>query len=174
MFRAALLAAALFASPIFNLAGQAASVLVPGSRVRVTAAPSYVPVVGTVVAQERDSLRLIVAGAPVALAHASFQKVEMSRGRYSNAGNGALIGLGLGGGTGLLLGVAAVASCGPEEWICPGPAAVPVMAILFGGLGAGLGALLGSGSSGERWDEVPRARVTLGPRRVGFGLSLAF
>ena len=155
MSRIGLLVAVLIASSGQRSAGQNIPVLAPGSRVRVSTASSYAPVVGTVIAQEADSLRLLVAGrgAPVAVAFASIRDLEINRGRHSNAGRGALIGLGVGAGAGLLLGVAA-SSCGAEDWICPGPAAVPAMALLVGSLGTGIGALIGLTSSSERWERV--------------------
>ena len=195
MFRAALIAAVLLASPILSLATQAAPVLAPGDRVRVRTGPWSVsePLVGTVVEEEGDSLRLLVAGqrTPVALALAKLQEIEISRGRHShsNAGQGALIGLGIGSLAGAGLGVALWSSppsppckptapfnfCGLDFGVSSGQAAL-VGGVLFGALGAGLGALVGSGTHSERWERIAldHAHASMAPYGARLALSFTF
>ena len=94
---------------------------------------------GTVLARSYDTLRY---------ARAELHRMEVSRGHESNAGRGALIG----GGIGLVLGVACVAATDDDDWAgCEGGGEVAVFTLGFGGLGALLGAL----SHHEIWGEVP-------------------
>jgi hypothetical protein len=81
--------------------------------------------------------------------------VEVSQGLRARSGKGALLGLGIGAGTGLILGIAASAEdC---TGFCPvevGPAEIFGVSVLLGGVGAGIGALIGSRSRSERWRPV--------------------
>ncbi|MDH4130167.1 MAG: hypothetical protein OEV95_00005, partial [Gemmatimonadota bacterium] len=95
--------------------------------------------VGIIPARTHDTLRY---------ARSKLHKMEVSRGRKSNAVRG-LIG---GAAVGLALGVACVASTDEDDWAgCEGGGEVAAFTLTFGALGAGLGAL----SHRELWEEVP-------------------
>lgn len=162
MFRPAALSIALSLSFLLSLAGQGAPKLAPGAHVRLTTSWSAVPVVGTVVAVDRDSVRIrpedpaIFPGHPtsVAIARSSIRDLEVAVKSHSNAGKGALIGLGIGvvGGA-----VAGVEGCQPDQnsWDLFTPTQCAAFGgLLFGAIGAGLGALIGSAGGSERWERV--------------------
>jgi hypothetical protein len=93
---------------------------------------------GNVVTRSYDTLRY---------ARTELARMEVSRGHKSNVGRGALIG----GGIGLVLGVACVAATSEDDWGgCEGGSEVAVLTLGFGGLGALFGAL----SHHELWEEV--------------------
>ena len=116
----------------------------------------------------------------VRFATESAERVEVSDGWHSHARNGALVGLGVGAGTGLLLGLAASAEeCG--EWcvIEVGTGEIAAVTVMLGAVGAGIGALIGSFSHGERWRQVdlhPSEPARLAPiaRAGGLGIALRF
>lgn len=121
----------------------------------------------------------------IVVSRPSVASVERSV-RRSQRKKGALIGLAVGAGAGLV--IAAVDSGGscppPEEdflGLCRGlqeelaGPAYAAGALLFGAAGAGIGALV---AHGEKWETVPsdRLRVAFGPAHGGvrFGVSLLF
>jgi hypothetical protein len=90
---------------------------------------------------------------PVALARIDIKKIELSRGMHTNAGKGAGIGALVGA---VLLG-ALVASAVSVDGTSNDVAIAGMAGGAVGAVGgAGLGALLGSASRSERWDEVPQ------------------
>jgi len=102
---------------------------------------------GAVLTRSYDTLRY---------ARTELHRMEVSRGHRSNAGRGALIG----GGIGLVLGLACVESTDDDDWTgCEGGGEVAVITLGFGGLGALLGAL----SHHELWEEVPVRPDDAGP-----------
>ena len=102
---------------------------------------------GAVLTRSYDTLRY---------ARAELHRMQVSRGHRSNAGRGALIG----GGIGLVLGVACVGSTDDDDWTgCEGGGEVAVITLGLGGLGALLGAL----SHHEIWGEVPIDSDAVGP-----------
>ena len=81
----------------------------------------------------------------------SFRKEEVRRVRLWSSGHhgrNALVGLGVGAGTGVVFGVAA---CGGKDAFLSKGQCTAVAAPLFGGIGAGIGALLPSHGS---WQQV--------------------
>ena len=156
MSRTAALVTALCVSPILALASQRRPVVAPADRVRVTTADWEL--VGTLVAQGDDSLRLHVTGevTPVSVARSAIKRLEISRGSHSHSGADALIGLGAGALVGGALGAVAGSDLANE---CPGndcgPGLVVFGGLLVGALGAGVGAVIGSFSHSERWELVP-------------------
>lgn len=152
-----------------HVAAQATLPISAGQRVRLTLDDRRLPVVGLLVSQDGDSLRVLPhpGAEAVTVATSSVSAAYVSLGRHSNAGTGALIGLVTGG----LLGVAA-GSCG-DRWGCPGPAAG---GLSLGLAAAGLGAIIGAVTNGERWDQVspPRMQVsvTAPGRGLGVGVSI--
>ena len=157
-----------------SLAAQGPLAVTPGQRVRLTFDGGRHRVAGVVVSQDSDAIavRPYPDDAGLVIAQSRLTAVEVSTGRHSNAGTGALIGL-VGGG---LLGAAAGASC-EDEWLCPGPAAG---AASVGLLGAALGGLIGAFSHSETWQPVDQRRVrvsVVAPARgggLGVGVAVRF
>ncbi len=160
-----IIALLLVASP--NLLAQDSSQVLPGTRVRVTApAVDANPLKGTVVAVSPETLTLAVEGLVgetwdprLEIPVESVTGLELSRGKYSRLGKGALIGGLIGGGLGFGLGVAAAAESG--GFYDPGAEAIPMAAALLGVMGAGVGGVIGLLSPGERWEEVPLDRIRI-------------
>ena len=153
----------VFAAPAY-LAAQD-PVVAPGSRVRVYA-PSInaEQFVGTVVGSKADTLTLDaeiwldgVWKPRLDVAYAGMTSLELSRGRHSNAGKGALFG----GITGAVA-VAAAAFSGGGAW----DGGVWARATIVVGLGTGVGALIGSLSHKEDWQAVPMDSPRIGPSPV--------
>jgi hypothetical protein len=116
-------------------------------------------VVGTVVAVDRDSVRIrpedpaLFPDHPtsVAIARSSIRELEVAVKGHSNAGKGALIGLGIG----VLGGAVGAAAACQSDGFNPAPAGCAVVSVaLFGAIGAGLGALMGSSGRGVHWERV--------------------
>lgn len=131
-----------------------------GSRVRVTLIErDQGPVVGNLLETSPEGLVLAVGPDSTSrrIVHLDIARLEVSRGMKSNAGKGAIVGavvLGLGGGAyGAYLGHLSESDT-DRHLVLP-------IALLVGGgcalVGAGLGALIGSGSKHENWDRVPAA-----------------
>jgi hypothetical protein len=170
----------------------------PGAKVRVTttARPSTW-VAGLVALKTPDSLAIITqeadppardtrmafhAGAPTIgaagqatqpdtlwLARSEVQRLEVSQGRKSNAGKGALIGGSVVGGLGLLGGIA---FCSDEFWECNGWE-VPAAAAIGFVMGVLPGAAIGSLSHRERWEAIRIRPVVASGGLKGVRLSLA-
>ncbi len=144
----------------------------PGDRVRVTAW-SVVPgrPVGTVVSLGADTCVLEVEGRaePLTLPLASVTRLEVSRGQESNVGKGALTGGLIGAAFGLFVGL--IVGSDPEFF---GENAFANSVAVLGGAGIGVGAIIGSLSTSDRWEEVPleRLHVSIVPQRHG-GLSVS-
>ncbi len=183
------------------LAGSAAQVQQPpvkrGARVRVTTSPpNPCPAwntrclreidsrryVGTFVAWKGDTLVVETKGYTLALPLDSVTKLDVSRGRKTNTGEGAVIGLLVGGVVGAVIGYASYEEC-VGGWACFGDLG-PGVNVAAGGVIGGLGGLVAGAFIGlaietDRWQEVPldRLRVSLGPQRdgrFGFGASVKF
>jgi hypothetical protein len=119
-----------------------------------------------------DSLRLAEPphDEPVTVAAADLRDFQVSQGRTSRAGHGALLGAAVGGTAGLAIGIVALSEgCGhgfPDTCIIT-PAQIAVGApLILGAVGAGLGALIGAASHRERWVSVAGvgSTITLLPR----------
>ncbi len=149
----------------------------PGARVRVLAPGALAGrLTGIVIARTADSLTISRANAsPLAIPMSRLTSVELSRGKSHAAG--ALKGLVIGAGVGLVLGLTPIPEptctsrgCDPEltrgEFLGS-------MILGSGGVGAGIGAIVGS----ERWDryQLPaRVGLILPSRGHGAGLSLRY
>ena len=174
---AAVLVFAAVAPPI--ALSQAAPTLTPGTKVRAKATAAGAQwIQGEFVRMTSDTvfIRDPSAADTLRLATSSLTHFQVSRGLHARTGKGALLGLGIGAGTGLLLGLAASAeSC---TGFCPvevGPGEILAAAALLGGVGAAIGALIGSASHGERWqriDPLPKA-ARLRPVRGGIQIGVA-
>jgi len=155
-----------------GVAAQDTLAIAAGERVRLTPAAGGSPVVGVLVTQDRDSLRVQPHPdtPPIALARAGVRTVETSLGRHGHAGTGALAGLAIGG----LVGAAAGAGC-EGDFLCPGAGGG---ALLLGGTGTLLGALDGAFVRSERWALVSPGplgiAVTQTRHGLGAGVSIVF
>ena len=125
-----------------------------GARVRITIDKPKRSHVGTLVSADADSLRFTTdTGGLVAIPTASVTRFERSRGRRSNAGKGALIGGLSVGAAGLIIGIGAAAD--NSSWgLDVGVEDVALVTLITGAAGAGLGALIGAVSKGERWEPL--------------------
>lgn len=152
------------------LPAQTLDSLPAGARVRIRQ-PAYGTgwLVGRLVSPAADSAAIALAGRPdtVRFATDSLPPLQVSQGLRARTGKGALVGLGVGAGTGLILGILAAAEdCTGFCVIDVGPAEIAGVSALLGGVGAGIGALVGSLVRGERWRPVhppPRGGVRLQP-----------
>jgi hypothetical protein len=144
-----------------------------GHRVRVTTDSGAW--IGTLVHQDTSGLTLHGPGlsdsSAVTVPAGRVQRLEISLGRESNAGRGALIGLGVGAVTGLAVGIGCASS--DTLFQCSGGEVVE-STVVFGLLGAGVGGLVGLASSSERWVKVAAVpvHVSLAPHRLGLSVSL--
>lgn len=126
-----------------------------GSRVRITVdKPSKHSHVGRLVSADADSLRFTTdTSGVVAIPTGSVTRFERSRGRRSNAGPGALIGGLTLGAAGLIIGIGAAAD--NSSWgLDVGVEDVALVTLITGATGAGLGALIGAASKGEKWEPL--------------------
>jgi hypothetical protein len=170
---------ALFVLGLFqSVAGQHNAV--EGDRVRVSTRDAGGPIVGTVVSMASE--RLVLApeggGAPVTLPFVSVRQVDVSRGRSPSWGTTLSYGA-----LGAVLGAAAGALAGPLVMSSDcrtvdrpgdnlGNCLLQVAsgedraraAVMFGAVGFGVGAIIGTIVGSERWDAIP-----VGPVRIAFG-----
>lgn len=174
----ALIAAALLALTSAAAAQDSTGSLV-GRRVRIQ--PQHgATLQGAVVAVSDSAVTLRTSETDtVSVARAGIAKVEVYEGTKSNTGKGALTGLLIGGLTGAVLG-AVSAQVTQDSFIeySAGEGALAYGAAL-GVLGAGIGALVGSGSHHENWQPAVLPTVTVLPtaqdgKRVAFGLRVSF
>ena len=196
MRHATILVAILAFVPLASATAQEPPPVKVGDRVRVTA-PDVRRREGTVQLLTTDSLvmrpvygawpvysayvapKYSAYGAPnrLAIPLASITSLELSTPGGSRMGQGALIGLAIGGIGGA---VAAGTACGSDPWFRDAAGACAAIGFgVFGASGALLGAIVGAMITGTRWEEVPldRLRVSVGPQRdgrFGFGASVRF
>ncbi len=154
----------------------------PGARVRIKAPTlSKRPIVGTFEGV-RDSILLVRgnrATTATEIRLGQIERLDVSQGKKSNAGAGALAGLlsgaALGAGFGL---VACGSGSGCEDFGGTG-----TIALFTGAIGAGggllLGVIIGAATQSDRWEEVAPDRLRVGltlnqGRGVGLGLSFAW
>jgi hypothetical protein len=182
----AVLVAALgvLGTPVFS---EEVPQVVPGSRVRVHADCGGGLFIGTVEATTDQTLKLRLDGRAdgpgsrvlVPLAH--IRTLEVSRGRQSNAGRGAATGALVGGLPMVLLSILSFSgphSCdgfdAPPCWL--GPAYIVTVGA---GVGALVGLVVGSATTGDRWQTVSDSRgrasvfVTPAPR-LGWKAGVSF
>ena len=156
----------------------------PGDRVRIKAPTiSTRQFEGEVVALRSDTLiidariwergRMQWRDQPQAkIPVASVDRIDISRGKKSNVGKGAITGGLIGAGIGLVIGIGAAAEDG--GFFDFGPEVVPAAVLAVGAYGAGIGALIGLIMPGERWEEVPVDELRVGPSPVApDGLALS-
>jgi hypothetical protein len=164
MSRSAMLMLALLLGAALDLAAQAPPIaLVPGRRIRVHRR-AETTLVGDLVSLGPDSLTMTTSAADtVMVARAAITRLDLSTGTKSKAGKGAVNGLIFGALGGALIGVLASGSddgdfidFGPGEWAASG-------ALMFGAVGAGVGALIGAGQRADRWERVALPTVAIVP-----------
>lgn len=140
--------------------------IAPGAWVRIKA-PSVSKrwLIGKIVTINADTLMLRSEkqATPLAISLASMTELEVSQGRKSNAGKGRRIGLLAGAGIGFPLGYAI-----GEEEVSRGTVGAR-SAVFFGYIGLLVGAIIGSGTHTDKWQEVPldRIRLSISPQRHG-------
>ena len=169
----------LFAGPPIAFAQQPES---PPSwawrpRVRVTfTGTSHGRMVGTYLRTAADTIWLdagMTRPSPIPLERVA--TFEVSRGRHSNAGRGALIGSAVGLGLGL---IASIESASEDDSFVETSTGEYVLAtFMLAAMGGGLGAAVGAMTHSEEWEVVPVARLTVtrGPSpdvRVGLSIRL--
>jgi hypothetical protein len=129
----------------------------PGDRLRVEREPilrgeqlsESPPTIGSLDNLQPDTLflRFDVEKSPLAIARDTITRIERSQGETSSVGKGALIGLGVGAGIGAVF-------FGAGDGFVSGTSFALFGAVLFGGIGAGAGALIGASSRSEEWEQV--------------------
>ena len=156
--------------------------VVAGDRVRFKApAVATERLVGTLASLAADTCVMYVEGRadPLTLPLASLTWLQVSRGRESRVGRGAVIGTLVGVAVGLL---APLYVCGWEEIQCPGEGSIGFLVLWVGSvaggalLGAGTGALIGSTTIVDHWETIPLNEIRVGPSRVtvdGVAMSLS-
>ena len=142
-----------------------------GARVRVSAPPLWAqPVVGTLLEDgpENLSLELPDRDSPETVPRSAVVRLEVSRGRKSRAGRGALIGLAIGGAATMLLTFGDYSSDVHGD-----PNLLAIGAALAGG-GAVVGGGIGWTIKADQWEDVPLrpVQVSVAPVR-GRGLGVA-
>ena len=166
-FLASLLVAVLAHSPVESLVCQEPTALQSDARVRFMMTGGDQWTIGNLLGPPRDSVRLL--GDPgrdtLAVATASLARFEVSKGRHRQAGRGATIGALVGVVAGAALGLATYEEC---SGFCPAPdpgrgGSAMIGGILFGLLGAGVGAITGSQIKAERWAPLPQPWGTVSP-----------
>jgi hypothetical protein len=148
-----------------------------GARIRISlkASPEKL-LVGTADTLKNDGLSWRPAvGSSVTLPLSVINTLEMSRGRHSNAGKGAETG-------GVILGMLSLATFGfmaslpKDDFFRLEGGWRDALLLTAGGTaaGAGVGALIGSMSSSEHWQNVPLGSVQVVPISLGrFGVAVS-
>jgi len=140
-----------------------------GSRVRITSSAHGGPVIGTLLSIEVNALVLRRAGSDAAsrIPVDEIRTLEVSRGRKSQVGRGAMIGAAAGVMPGLLL------TFGDYSSDVHGDSNAGAVAVIGAASGALVGAAVGWALKTENWvaGEVPRAAIAAVPVRGGVALS---
>jgi hypothetical protein len=159
----ALVITALAAPAVLAATPRGVSELVPGRRVRLTAADTRVgPRAGRLISVSPDSLVIAAdsTGGISAIARSEITGIEISRGRTHRVGRDTGIGFLIGAGSGALLGAI---STDPNDFIFNKPADGAVLgAIFLGPIGALVGLIVGvSHLDAERWRPLDQVGVDI-------------
>jgi hypothetical protein len=177
--RSTLLAASLLMGLATTGRAQAApATLVPGARVRVHQGSESL----TGLLVSLDSAGLVIAtdkSDTVTAPRTSITAVEVSTGTKSRAGKGALIGLGVGAAAGVIVGLAASSSDNGDFLDYGAGTWAAAMGLTGAAIGAGLGALIGSGQQSDKWQPAVLPAIGVraygsGDNRVAIGLRIRF
>jgi hypothetical protein len=162
-----------------RLRAQEPTALMPGSRVRVhLTTPQPRLVRGRLVSADADSLRLLTESGRDTLAFSTVgvSQLDTTAGRRTRTGKGALLGAGIGAAAGLTLGLAATAEGCSGFCADPTPGEIAAVSLILGGVGAGVGALIGSITHSDRWVPASKHRMAIGVTptfgKQGIGLML--
>jgi hypothetical protein len=153
--------------------------LTVGRRIRVHQ-PGQKKVTGTFAFMDAERLALVTApGDTVQLSRKAITRVDLADGTKSKAGKGAVDGLLIGGGVGIALGIAFGVAAEDTYADAGVPAYAAGTGILFAAIGAGVGALIGSGSRTDRWVPTAWPTVSFQPagldgKRLALGMNLTF
>lgn len=150
---------------------EAAEEIAPGTRVRISASQlGAEPVVGTLLGVGPETLSLERAGheGPEVIARSDVGRLEISRGRKSQAGRGALVGLAAGAAATMLL------TFGDYSSDVHGDLNLLAIGAALAAGGAAVGGAIGSAHKTEHWEPVtlPPVSVGIGPVRGG-GVGVA-
>ena len=161
-----------------GLLAQEGSRLAPGSRVQVHLTdPKPHLVRGTLVGGATDSVRMLTRGGrdTLVFSSAAASQLDTTAGQRTRTGKGAVMGGAIGAGLGLALGIAAAAEGCSGFCTDVGAGQVAGAALIFGGIGAAVGALIGSATHTDRW--LPASKpwtvvVAPGIGEKGMGMRL--
>ena len=153
--------------------------LVPGRRIRIH--QGGLAMVGTFLSADSSTMAIVTSGADtVRVLRTGVTGIDVSIGTKSNAGKGALTGLLIGGLSGAVLGLVAGLTEDKDSFVYIGPGAAALgLGVTFGALGAGIGALSGSGKRTDKWAPTAWPTVSYVPGgldggRVKLGMHLTF
>jgi hypothetical protein len=160
--------AAVFTAVLLSGIGRATQITAQtdGTPIRLqTAAEPGKWITGRAAGITTDSIGIVPDASADTLRYArhELQRLEVSVGRKSNAGRGALIGAVVLGGAGVAFGVSAGNTCGDCE-----KGAAAKFAAGFGGAGAAVGALIGAAIGSKKHHHQWRA-VEISPRPAAEG-----
>lgn len=176
MRRAAMSLIALLAVPMLGGSAQARSSPEVGQRIRLLTRADSHWLVGKLVAQDGDSLRLLADDSTiVTVGRRAVTLLHVRSGRRSHARRGALIGALIGGTFGAIAGY----SQGQDHtgWFILKAEDKAVLVGLAGAAGGALvGGSLGAVTYSDTWVSVPTgpARVSLAPHSLGLAVSVRF
>jgi hypothetical protein len=150
--------------------------LAPGSRVRVKTPTLVAPLVANFLEQRSDTLVFIEDGlgrGVWSFSVTQIERLETTGGQGLDKrpiGKGAVIGGGIGLAAGMVFAAAATPSDPDKEY------SRALTGALGFGVGAGLGALVGTRNNSQRWVNVPLPRrLSVGPHsRGGYAISFRF
>ena len=153
--------------------------LPPGSRVRVHSAQG--PVIGAIRSVSDSAIVVAPASArAVTIPWSSVNRLEISRGRSTNAWRGLGIGALGGAVTGVILGLAAGEDCGrSNSFVCFDRGSLALAGgVGFGVIGGVIGLVAGAFRTHENWHMITAPgrvlRITVAPRGAGLGVSVSF
>ena len=181
---AGLLLAAAASHQVGSAESQAPALV--GARVRVTTAAAFAGdslggrrIVGVLTAVREGSVEILENDrGPLLVPLRSVARFEVSRGRKSRAGRGALIGALTGAAAGAVTGYLGCGDCGEGESFFAIDAAGAAALVGFVGavVGTPIGAVIGSLFHTDRWSRVSPPAIRLGllrSERIGAGIGMS-